>query len=277
MPSKILAPKFFSPCVFGTLAFGTLALGACGSSASHQKATDVPTVAAAAPPALAPASEDGFVSIFNGKDLSNWKIPENDGGHWKALDGVIDYDAQSGAPHGKQDLWSDVDYADFVWRLDWRLKQTTGTYPVPEVQPDGTHKLDANGKEIIHQLPNADSGIYVRGNSKSQINIWCWPIGSGEVYGYRMDKSMPPAVRAGVTPKMNADNPVGQWNSFEVTMKGEYLTVVLNGKTVLDHAQLPGVPAKGPIALQHHGGFKNGAFLPASSLVQFRNLRIKQL
>jgi len=63
---------------------------------------------------------------------------------------------------------------------------------MPVVLPDGTHKLDENGKEIKIPTPNADSGIYLRGVGKSQINIWCWPIGSGEVYGYRMDKTMPP-------------------------------------------------------------------------------------
>ena len=78
------------------------------------------------------------------------------------------------------------------------------------------------------------------------MNIWCWPTGSGEVYGYRMDEKMPTAVRAGVTPKANADKDVGQWNAFEITMKGDRLTVVLNGVTVLENAQLPGVPAQGP-------------------------------
>ncbi len=39
----------------------------------------VTTGAQSAPPA-------GFVSIFNGKDLTGWKIPEGDGGHWKVLD-----------------------------------------------------------------------------------------------------------------------------------------------------------------------------------------------
>ena len=43
--------------------------------------------------------------------------------------------------------------------------------------------------------PNGDSGIYLRGSSKSQVNIWCWPIGSGEVYGYRTDASQPPEMR----------------------------------------------------------------------------------
>ena len=42
-----------------------------------------------------------FVSLFNGKDLSGWKIPEGDNGHWKVVDGVIDYDAMSEAKGDK--------------------------------------------------------------------------------------------------------------------------------------------------------------------------------
>ena len=147
-----------------------------------------------------------------------------------------------------------------------------------DVLPAGKNRLDEDGKEIILKLPNADSGIYVRGDSKSQLNIWCWPVGSGEVYGYRMDKKMPPEVRAGVTPKMNADNPVGEWNTFEITMKGDRLTVVLNDETVIEDAQLPGVPETGRLALQHHGGMgKDGEYSPAWSLIQFRNIYILEL
>lgn len=220
---------------------------------------------------------EGFVPLFNGKDLTGWKAPEGDNGHWKVIDGVLDYDALSEAAKDKN-LWTTREYKDFTLKLDWRLKETTGLYPMPVVLPDGTHKLDAEGKEIKNPTPNADSGIYLRGSSKAQINIWCWPIGSGEVYGYRMDKNMPPEVRAGVTPKVPADKPVGEWNTFEITMKGDRLTVVLNGKTVIDQAQLPGVPETGPLALQHHGGRgKDGKMASASSLIQFRNISIKEL
>lgn len=225
------------------------------------------------------AAEDGFTSLFNGKDLTHWTAPEGDNGHWKVLDGVIDYDACSEAPGKDKNLWTAKEYGDFTLKIDWRLKQTTGLYEMPVVLPDGTHKLDDQGKEIKIPTPNADSGIYLRGQSKSQINIWCWPVGSGEVYGYRMDKTMPPEVRAGVTPKVKADKPVGEWNTFEITMKGDRLTVVLNGQTVIDKAQLPGVPAKGKLGLQHHGGKnpKTGEMSAASSLIQFRNISIKEL
>ncbi|HEY2158668.1 MAG TPA: family 16 glycoside hydrolase, partial [Isosphaeraceae bacterium] len=48
----------------------------------------------------------GFVALFNGKDLAGWKVPEGDGGHWKVVDGVIDYDAGSEAK-GDKSLWTD--------------------------------------------------------------------------------------------------------------------------------------------------------------------------
>jgi hypothetical protein len=219
----------------------------------------------------------GFTSIFNGKDLAGWKIPAGDNGHWKVVDGVIDYDAQSEAKDDKS-LWSEKEYGDFVLRAEWRIKETPYTNPnVTIVMPDGSDKKGVDGKTIRIAVPDSDSGIYVRGESKAQINIWAWPVGSGEVYGYRTDQKQPASVRAGVTPKTNADKNIGEWNAFEITVKGNRLTVDLNGKRVIDNAELPGLPAKGRIALQHHGGKKDGQWASPPSLVQFRRIFIKEL
>jgi hypothetical protein len=68
-------------------------------------------------------SADEWVKLFNGKDFSGWVVPEGDNGHWRVIDGVIDYDALSQAP-GSKDLWTVKEYGDFVLRLDWRLKDT---------------------------------------------------------------------------------------------------------------------------------------------------------
>jgi hypothetical protein len=221
--------------------------------------------------------QEGFTSLFNGKDLTGWKIPQGDNGHWKVVDGVIDYDAESEAP-GEKSLTSEREFADYVLRMEWRIKGTPYVNPnVFIVRPDGSHKKDADGKDIRIPVPDSDSGVYMRGFSKAQVNIWAWPVGSGEVYGYRMDQKLPPEVRAGVTPKRNMDKNIGEWNAFEITMQGDRLTVVLNGEEVISKAQLPGVPAKGPIVLQHHGGKKNGVWASPPSLVQFRNIAIKEL
>ncbi len=225
-----------------------------------------------------PRADDRPVTLFDGKNLDRWTIPDGDNGHWKIVDGVIDYDARSEGKVSK-DLVTKDEFGDFVLTLDWRIKETPYTNPnVPYVLPDGLHAKDTNGKEIKLAMPDSDSGVFVRDRTgKAQVNIWCWPIGSGEVYGYRMDSKMSPEVRAGVTPKHQADKPVGEWNTFEITMKGDRLTVVLNGVTVIEKAQLPGIPDRGPITLQHHGGFKDGKYTGPPSLVQFRNVKIQPL
>jgi len=228
--------------------------------------------------ALAQPPGQGWKPLFNGRDLSGWKIPEGDNGHWKVLDGVIDYDALSEAVRDRN-LWTEQSFGDFVLYIEWRFKQTTGLYAMPTVLPDGTLKKDENGQVIKVERPNADSGIYLRGLPKAQLNLWCWPCGSGEVWGYRNDANMPPEVRAACVPKVCADKPVGEWNQFVITLKGDRLTVELNGQKVIDGAKLPDLPASGPIGLQHHGGLnkKTGQMSPASSLIQFRNIYIKEL
>src|SRR6516162_4224245 len=221
---------------------------------------------------------EGFVSLFNGKDLHGWKVPAGDNGHWKVIDGVIDYDAQSEAA-GDKSLWSDREYGDFVLQVDWRLKEAPYLNKnVPYILPDGTHARDVHGQELRLALPDADSGVYLRGNGRFQVNIWCWPIGSGELYSIRTDPANAPELRAAATPRTQADRPVGEWNHFEITAQGKTVKVVLNGKTVIPGATIPDLPARGRLAFQHHGGKnKQGAWSGPPSLVQFKNIYIKEL
>ena len=218
----------------------------------------------------------GFVSLFNGEDFANWKVPDGDNGHWKIVDEVIDYDAESEAKD--KNLWTLKEYKDFILYVDWRIKETPWKNPnVPLILPSGLHKLDEKGKPITMVVPDSDSGIILRGIGKCQANIWGWPIGSGEVYGYRMDEKMPPEVRRAVTPKVNADKNIGEWNTFKITMKGNRMSVELNGVPVIENALLPDLPEKGAIGLQHHGSKKDGEWVSPPSLVQFRKIYIKEL
>jgi hypothetical protein len=186
---------------------------------------------AADKPAAPAVDKEGFRPLFNGKDLAGWKADDEAKTHWIIEDGVIKYDGKN------KDLWTQDSFTDFVLKVDWRLMTQGG-----------------------------DSGIFLRGSSKCQCNIWCDKLGSGEVYGYRTDSKQPEEVRKACTPSKRADKPVKEWNSFVITMKGDRLTVVLNGEEVISNAQLPGAPPKGPIALQHHG-----------TPLEFRNILIKEL
>ena len=219
----------------------------------------------------------GFVSLFNGRDFAGWTVPAGDNGHWKIVNGVIDYDARSEA-NGDKNLWFEREFGDFVLYVDWRIKETPYVNPrVPYILPDGTHARDTQGKELQLSLPDSDSGIFLRGSGKYQVNIWCWPIGSGEMYGLRTDPKTSPELRAAVTPRTQADQPVGEWNHFEITVRGNTVSVVLNGKTVLPGARIPDLPARGRIALQHHGAERGGQWTGPPSLLQFKNIFIKEL
>jgi hypothetical protein len=63
------------------------------------------------------------------------------------------------------------------------LAQTVENRSAKLILPDGSYKKDTAGKEILVAVPNVDSGIFLRGQHKSQANIWCWPVGSGEAWG----------------------------------------------------------------------------------------------
>ena len=89
-------------------------------------------------------------------------------------------------------------------------------------------------------------------------------IGSGGLYNNQRNPSNPLVI---------ADNPVGQWNTFHIVMKGDKVKVMLNGKLVVDNTPLENywergqpLPSRGPIELQHHG-----------DKLWFKNIYVKEL
>lgn len=199
--------------------------------------------------------KEGFTQIFDGASIKGWKH-EPETKNWSAINGVLKHD---GTPTPTKDLWSEKSYKDITVQLDWRWSGRGPMKMQPVVLPDGSSTEKAEIEEL-------DSGLYLRGDIKSQVNFWNWTVGSGEVYGYRTNNKLPPEIRAGVTPKAKADKPLGEWNRTIVTIKGDRLTVNLNGQTVIENAQLPGTPTEGPIGFQNHG-----------SKIDFANVWIKEL
>ena len=212
-----------------------------------------------------PADLEGFTAVYNKRDLQGFIYSVGDLDHWQPKGHAIHYDGKSTAKD--KNLWIEKEYADFELYCDWRwAAPALSQADHPVLLPSGLAKKGADGKPITVRVDDYDSGIYLRGSSKSQINIWNWPCGSGEVYGYRTDGDQPAAIRAGATPSAKADKPAGEWNRFKITLKGDQLTVILNGQEVISKAQLPGMPKSGRIGFQHHG-----------SPIDFTNIYIKEL
>jgi hypothetical protein len=209
---------------------------------------------------------EGFKQLLNGKDLSGWKVTDENKNVWSA-DG-LHVVAKGGVQGSKLDLWTEKNYKDFTLVADWKFRTKPVKKMVNKIAPNGEEPVpgtDGKPEQIEVEEP-ADSGIYLRGSSKAQVNIWVRPIGSGDIRGYRVDKTLPMEIRTACTPKVNADAKPGQWNRFFITMKGDRCTVMLNDQIIIDNAQLPGVAAEGPIALQYH-----------HDEIEFANIFIKEL
>ncbi len=205
----------------------------------------------------------GFKQIFNDKTLADWKLDLTNSNEWKAANGILKHRPIA---IDSSDLWTKKEYGNFTLVFDWRWSGRGPQKFRPIVLPNGTEKTGADGQPQLVEIEELDSGIYLRGSTKSQVNLWNWTIGSGEINGYRTDPAMPAEVRASVTPKVKADRPLGEWNRTMITMIGDRLTISLNGRVVIENAQLLGVPARGPIGLQHHG-----------AAIDFANLWVKEL
>ncbi len=195
-------------------------------------------IALLAIPALA-AAEEGFVPLFNGRDLSGWV--EDTPGLWSVRDGVI-VGKHDGLKHNDF-LRTEKHYRDFILRVKFRL-----------VNGDGNSGIQFRSRAV-------PSSHEVAGY-QADIGMKYWGSLYDESRRRRMLAEAPPESLAGLDK--------AGWNEYGITARGNRITLELNGKRTVDYTETdPGIEDTGFIALQVHSG-------PRIE-VHFKDIRIREL
>ncbi|MDD4107214.1 MAG: DUF1080 domain-containing protein, partial [Prolixibacteraceae bacterium] len=192
--------------------------------------------------------EEGFISLFNGKNLDGWQgnktdyIPEN---------GELLVRPSRGG-HGN--LYTENEYSDFIFRFEFQLTPAANNGLGIRAPLTG----DAAYQGIELQIIDNTAPVYA--NLKEYQY-------HGSVYGV-------------IPAKRGFQNPVGEWNQQEVVVKGTRITVTLNGTVILD-GDTAEASKNGTMDDRDHPGLKRNkgyiGFLGHGSELKFRNIKIKDL
>jgi hypothetical protein len=192
--------------------------------------------------APAAAQDKDFVPLFNGKNLEGWQAMA--GGKledWSVKEGVLV------AKAGRGWLGTKKMYGDYVLRVTWKLPTKNGNSGVFLRVPDIETKESPSSYAMEIQILDDDGPAYVGKLKPYQY--------SGSLYHF--------------VPRSKAMYKPWEWNTFEITCKGNQVMVVYNGEKVVDadmskFPELDKRPRRGMIGLQNHG-----------SAVEFREVMIK--
>lgn len=207
------------------------------------------TAMVAAAIAFAAPVEPRFTPLFNGHDLSGWKLVGKEGRGYIVENGLLECPAGGGG-----NLFTEKEYADFVFRFEFKLEEgaNNGIGIRAPYQGDAAYQ----GMEI--QILDHDAPRYRGRLRPAQYH--------GSIYDV-------------VPAKTGFLKPTGEWNSEEIAAHGRQITVILNGHTIVD-ANLDSITD--PVVLKKHPGLARtsghvGFLGHGPARVWFRNVRIKEL
>lgn len=189
------------------------------------------------------SAEEGFVKLFNGKDLSGFNFqPPKLNEVIRVEDGVI---IVPGKPNGY--FYTEKSYRNYILRFDWRYKRPA------DLAPGQDEKFPGNSGLLVHiQPPHRvwPRCVEVQGMNRDHGNIFAIGGAKGKFKKY-------------AEAQKKAIKPVGEWNTTEVTSKDGYLSSKVNGVLV---SEGEGELKEGPIGWQSEG-----------AEIHFRNIEIKVL
>ncbi|MDO1512869.1 DUF1080 domain-containing protein [Maribacter confluentis] len=164
------------------------------------------------------------IKLFNGKNMAGWKPidPKRPNG-FKVVNGTM------------QNVPIQPENGEHIYYGNLRTEQEFGDFNL---------KLEVN-------VPKGNnSGVYLRGLYEIQVV---------DSYGLELDSHNMGAVYSRVTPSENAEKPGGEWQTLDITLVNRHITVILNGKKIVDNA-----PAEGPTG----GAISSDVFSPGPIYLQ---------
>ncbi len=193
--------------------------------------------------------EKGFDLLFNGENLDGWIGNKS---AYRAEGGMIIVDPQGGGSGGN--LYTEKEYSDFIFRFEFQL--TAG----------------ANNGLGFHAPPEGDAA-YV-GKELQILENTAEKYDNLKPYQYH-------GSLYGVMPaKRGFQKPVGEWNRQQVTVRGSWVQVILNGNVILEGDYLE-QSRNGTMDNREHPGLERTSghigFLGHGDVVRFRNIHIKDL
>ena len=197
-----------------------------GVDSTSFSGTKLPPVPAA--PDIAKLKFGTPVSLFNGKDLSGWKlINEKEKNGFSVANGAMVNDPAQveGQAH--------VSYGNIMTIQEFE---------------------DFNLKLEVNVPAGSNSGVYLRGMYEIQVL---------DSYKKELDSHNMGALYSRIKPTVSAEKPAGTWQTMDITLADRHVTVILNGVKIIDNQPVYGptggaiksdVFAKGPIYLQGDHG-----------------------
>lgn len=145
------------------------------------------------------------IRLFNGKDLSGWRLTDpNAINGWSVKQGILVNNPvqEEGKPHKNYgNLRTEQEFEDFELKLEVRVSK------------------------------NQNSGVYVRGIYEVQV---------ADTYGRGLDSHNMGGVYSRIKPTVSAEKPPGEWQTMDITFVDRHITVALNGKKVVDNQPVDG-------------------------------------
>jgi len=184
-------------------------------------------------------AEKGFVSLFNGRDLTGW---EGDASLWNVENGIL-VGRSPGLAHNDF-LATTRSYKDFILKLSFRLVNDAGNSGVQFRSKPVPNSREVSGYQA--EIAGLMTGSLYDESRRNRFLVDASPAGSEKVIKK------------------------GGWNDYVVRCQGNHIVLELNGLKTADYRESDlSVSRSGIIALQIHGG--------KPMEVQFKNIRIKVL